>query len=214
MTPTKPEHFIGKTGTIAKVLFHKLERIKSEKLSALDRRYLFTGDAGTGKTSLAMAFASAITGNSVDSILNKTSTNVDWINGQSATVEVWRKWGEQCHYIPMYGNRIVQIVDEVDSISLAAANESLSYLDALPFHIVFIATTNKSVEAIPDRMQSRFKIQRFTTVPEFQLASWLGGKFNINEATASDIAEKSRGNVRAAMTDALSIVETMEALAV
>lgn len=215
MTPTKPEHFAGKAGVIARVLFHKAQQFKTEKLPAIDRRYLLTGEAGTGKTSLAMAVAAAITGNSVSEILNKTATNVDWYNGQSATVDVFRKWSEQGHYLPMYGSRIVQIVDEIDAISIAAANESLSYLDSLPHHTLFIATTNKDIKDLPERLQSRFKVHRFVKVERDVIANWLGAQFpGLTTDQHQMIAVGADGNIRAAVTDALSIIETQEALAV
>ncbi len=211
--PTQPDQFIGKTSVIAKVMFHKVPSFKADKLPAMDRRYLFTGEAGTGKTSLAMAVASAITGNTVESILARTATNVDWYNGQSASVEVFRKWSEQGHYLPMYGSRIVQIVDEIDSISPAAANESLSYLDSLPSFVVFIATTNKTVNDLPERLQSRFKVHRFTLVQTDTIANWLACHFP-TLTNHSEIAGGAKGNVRAAIIDALSHVEVQEALAV
>jgi DNA polymerase III gamma/tau subunit len=214
MIPTKPEHFAGKAGIIARVLFHKIPQFQKEKLPALDRRYLLTGEAGTGKTSLAMAFAAALTGNSVQDILNRTATNVDWYNGQSATVEVIRKWREQGCYLPMYGSRVVQIVDEIDAISIAAANEALSYLDSLPHHTVFFATTNKEVKDLPDRLQSRFKVHRFSKVDEATIISWLAAQFPaLSPDQHQSIAESAGGNIRAAITDALSIIETQEALA-
>lgn len=212
MTPTKPEHFIGKTGIIAKVLFSQAAKIKAAKLPAIDRRYLFTGEAGTGKTSLAMALASFITGNSVESILNKSALNVDWVNGQSWSVDMVRAWTEAGHYLPMYGDRIVKIVDEIDCVSVAAANESLSYLDALPSHTVLFATTNKTVKELPDRFQSRFKLHTFTLVPAGVIETWLRQHFPRLD-TASQIAETCGGNVRAAETDALQRMEYMEAMA-
>lgn len=212
MTPTKPSDFIGKAGIIAKVMFHKAESFKSSKLPAIDRRYLLTGEAGTGKTSLAMALAASITGCTVDNIINRQATNVDWLNGQSCSVEQVRKWREQGAYLPLYGNRVVQIVDEIDSISPAAANEILSYLDSLPYHTLLIATTNKSVSELPDRLQSRFKVHRFTKVETDTISNFLLSHFP-KLTNAHKTAQRAEGNVRAAFTDALSEMEVQEALA-
>jgi replication-associated recombination protein RarA len=214
MTPTTPADFIGRTRTIATVLFKKTAQFKTEKLPAIERRYLFTGEAGTGKTSLAMALAAFATGNTVESILAKSSLNVDWVNGQSWTVDLVRDWAMAGHYLPMYGNRIVKIVDEIDSISNATANESLSYLDALPSHVLLIATTNKPVKELPERLQSRFKVHTFTAVPAADLNAWLSASFPKLEAGwAQKIAQSVGGNVRAAMLDALQRIEYVEAMA-
>lgn len=215
MTPTKPEHFIGKTNIIARVMFSGAAKFKADKtLPPLQRRYLFTGDAGTGKTSLAMAVASDITGNSVQSILDKCSMNVEWINGQSWSVEMVRQWAIDGHYLPLYGDRLVKLIDEIDSISPAAANEALSYLDGLPGHVMLIATTNKPITALPERFQSRFKVHQFTPVPPTDINAWLCTRFpKLETGWAQKIAQSVGGNVRAAETDALSRMEYVEAMA-
>lgn len=212
MIPTTKADFIGKAGVIATVLFHKAASFKTTKLPAIDRRYLLTGEAGTGKTSLAMAVAAHITGCTVQQILDRQATNVEWVNGQSVSVDTVRKWREQGHYMPLYGSHIVQIVDEIDSISLAAANEILSYLDSLPSHAMMLATTNKPVEALPDRLQSRFKVHRFPKVDQATIASYLKSKFPTIEQHEA-IASRAQGNVRAAITDALAALEVQEAMA-
>ncbi len=210
--PSKPDCFVGKANTIARVLFHKIPSLKADGLSVMSRRYLFTGAAGVGKSSLAMAVASAITGNSIASILARNSTNVEWLNGQSATVDVFRKWTEQGHYLPMYGDRIVQIVDEVDSMSIAAHNEACSYLDALPPFVVFFATSNKSVEELPERLQSRFQVWKFPAVPTDIITTLLMSQFP-TLTNHSEIAGGAKGNVRSAITDALQHLEVQEAMA-
>lgn len=214
MIPTLPEHFIGYAGIVARILWHKLERYKTEKLPVEDRRFLFHGFRGTGKTSLAMALASAVTGNSVEAILDSKAFNVEWLSGQSATVDVFREWRARGRFLPLFGNRIVQIVDEFDSLSAAANTEALSYWDSLPPHILFIATTNMDVSVLPARTQSRFKPYAFSAVAPNLVEKLLASQFpQLSRPIINNIAMTTAGDVRAAVVDATSQVEAMEALA-
>lgn len=204
MKPTKPEHFIGKTGQIARVLFGAIPKLQSEPhLDARSRCYLFTGPPGTGKSSLAELFALALAG---------SKFAVEQVNGQSCTVDKVRAWSQQGGYIPLYGKVVVQLVDEIDAASLAACNELRTYLDKLPPHTVFIATTNKPVAELQEQLQSRFKVHYFERVPAEQISAWLADKFEMPAHQANRIAAGCKGNVRAAECDALAIQE-VEALA-
>ncbi len=204
MKPSKPEHFIGKTGLIARALFHKVPKLKSEpNLEPLDRCFLFTGDPGIGKTSLAEAFAKALA--SVD-------LDIQHINGQSCTVERVRQWTLDGFYRPM-GDLRVQIVDEIDAASPAACNELRTYLDKLPPRTVFVATTNQPVKKLQEQLQSRFKVQFFDPIPAKELSAWLVQHYRIAAEWAATIAEKNSGNVRASKADALGIIEMQEAMA-
>ena len=114
----------------------------------------------------------------------------------------------------MFGMR-VQIVDEIDAASTAAHNELRSYLDKLPVKSVFIGTTNRTVEELPEQLQSRFKILYFDPIPLEVIADWLQAKFpRLGTAMAGSIAIQSNGNVRAAETVAMSVADNwVESLA-
>jgi hypothetical protein len=80
---------------------------------------------------------------------------------------------------------------------------------------VFIGTTNRTVEDLPEQLQSRFKILFFDPIPIEIIADWLQIKFpRLGAAMAGSIAIQSSGNVRAAETVAMSVadnwVETQE----
>jgi hypothetical protein len=73
---------------------------------------------------------------------------------------------------------------------------------------VIIGTTNRTVEDLPEQLQSRFKILFFDPIPIALIADWLQVKFpRLGPAMASSIAIQSNGNVRAALTVALSIAD-------
>jgi hypothetical protein len=78
----------------------------------------------------------------------------------------------------------------------------------LPGKTVFIGTTNRTVEDLPEQLQSRFKILYFDPIPIDLIADWLQARFpRLGAAMASSIAIQSAGNVRAAETVALSIAD-------
>ena len=194
--------FIGKTGSIAFVLQRQIPKLKDPKTVAMERRYLFTGKAGLGKSTLALELGLEI--------CNGQALGVEQLNGQSMSVERVRAWQQQGAYHPMFGDASVVIVDEIDQASPAALNEVRQLLDKLPPRWTFIATTNKKVEELPEVLQSRFKPAFFEPVGAGEVKAWLLKKFNkLTQEMAGSIAVSCRGNVRAAQTDAMAVEEAM-----
>jgi DNA polymerase III subunit delta' len=203
MKPTQPSDYIGKTGRIARAMFDKIPAIQNGQTQhVLERCQLFTGPPGVGKTSLAEAFAAALAGHPLA---------IERTNGQSCTIDLVREWRNSGVYRPLFGKISVKLVDEIDAASSAAANELRSYLDHLPEHMVFLATTNKSVDQLQEQLQSRFQVWKFSPVPADTLATWLVEKFKITAHRAQEIALTTEGNVRAAIGDALTTLNAQNA---
>jgi len=194
--------YIGKTGKIAAALWRQIPKLQTTP-DPIERRYLFTGAPGLGKTDLAEHLAAALTGEDYARVHAMMAINVESVNGQSCSIEVVRRWRDSGHYRPLFGNCIVKLVDEVDGMSLPALNEIRSYLDRLPPGVVFIATTNKTVEELQEQLQSRFKVCYFDKPTPHEIQDWLEIKFDLPTQTARRIAEGAKGNVRAAKTDAI-----------
>ncbi len=200
-----PQSFIGKSGKIATLLFNQIPKLTAPGCSIMDRRYLFTGKPGLGKSAIADLLARALVTHEL---------GIESLNGQSCSVDRIREWQLHGRFHPMFGMR-VQIVDEIDAASTAAHNELRSYLDKLPLKTVFIGTTNRTVEELPEQLQSRFKILYFDPIPLEVIADWLQAKFpRLGAAMAGSIAIQSNGNVRAAETVAMSVADNwVESLA-
>ena len=200
-----PQSFIGKSGKIAALLFNQIPKLTAPGCSIMDRRYLFTGKPGLGKSAIAEMLARALVTHEL---------GIESLNGQSCSVDRIREWQRHGRFHPMFGMR-VQIVDEIDAASTAAHNELRSYLDKLPVKSVFIGTTNRTVEELPEQLQSRFKILYFDPIPLEVIADWLQAKFpRLGTAMAGSIAIQSNGNVRAAETVAMSVADNwVESLA-
>lgn len=193
-----PNQFIGKSGRIAALLFNQIPKLTAPDCPIMDRRYLFTGKPGLGKSAIAEMLGRALTTHML---------GVETVNGQSCSIDLVREWSYFGRFYPMFGMR-VQIVDEIDSMSSAALCEIRTYLDKLPSKTVFIGTTNRAIEDLPEQLQSRFKAMYFEPVPLEIIAEWLQVKFpRLGEAMAGSIAIQSNGNVRAAETVAMSIAD-------
>lgn len=119
---SKPEDFVGKAGDNARILFHSVPDILKGDTDPEERCWLFTGHHGTGKTTLAKALAMELAGNWLE---------VEYLNGQSCTIEIVRHWSANRPYAPMFGRMKVKVIDEVDATSLAALNEMRTYLGEL-----------------------------------------------------------------------------------
>jgi DNA polymerase III delta prime subunit len=205
MTP--PNIWIGKTARIAANLWKQIPKLQTIQ-DPCERRYLFTGQPGCGKTDVAEHLASALTGEDFDHVHARMAVNVEILNGQSCSIEVVRRWQEIGHYRPLFGACRVILVDEIDGMSPAALNEIRSFLDRLPPATVFLATTNKTVGELQEQLQSRFKVQFFEPIPDSILLAWLVNTFHLPADYASQVVAGVKGNARAARIDALSWLES------
>jgi len=187
--------FVGKTGVIADILSLKLDRIKAGQLTnSLDRRFLFTGPPGVGKSALAAWLAHKIAGHPI---------NVDFRMGTAVSVEAVRDWVMNGCYRPLQGDFTVRFIDELDTTPATAVTELRGYLDTLPASVLFVATTNRAVADLAEPLQTRFQIWKFDPVPPADIAALLRERHpELSIVVVNSIAQKCAGNVRAALIDA------------
>ena len=155
--------------------------------------WLFLGPSGTGKTTMALAFADTV-GAEVHHIASK-ACDLETVN------EVVRK----CWYQPMFNAWHVVIVDEADQMSKPAQLAFLSKLDttAMPPKTIFVFTANDT-KALEDRFLSRVRTLTFDHPPVAETALLLHGIWQ-NEAKGKPgpnyfgILDDAAGNVRRAL---------------
>ena len=193
---------IGKTGLIGQVLQTKIPRLKSKAtIDPIERRWLFTGPPGVGKSELAALLALELAGHAV---------NVEKRMGSQISVDVVRDWVRNAPYRPLIGHMIVRLIDEIEAIPPAAVVELRGYLDELSATVVFIATTNKPAKELQEPLQTRFQVWKFDPVQASLIAELLIQRFPVlPPETLRNIATKVAGNVRAALTDATSELDVL-----
>lgn len=173
--------------------------------------YLFTGGAGTGKTTTARIFARAINGDKGTPIEVDAASN----NG----VDHVRVLREECQFKPLDTLYKVYIIDEVHMLSTAAFNALLKTLEEPPAHAVFILCTTdpqKIPATILSRVQ-RFDFRRMTTQQIIDRLSYILRAENHDEVPDNSIdaydvsleaieyiAKLANGGMR----DAISLLDT------
>ena len=104
-----PNNYIGKSGRIAAMLLKQIPKLQAKDCPIMQRRYLFTGNPGLGKSAIAVDLGRALCTHAL---------GIEQVNGRSCSVELIREYQFHGQFWPMFGMR-VQIIDEVDDSSPA-----------------------------------------------------------------------------------------------
>jgi len=145
------------------------EAIKESIMSGLDRTqtYLFYGQRGCGKTTLARLIADLLKIDKVDiyELDAADKTSVDDARRLKATV----------YYSPMAGDKKIYIIDEVHRLSGNAMDSLLKTLEEPPLHCIFVLCTTE-LGKVSRTIKSRSKIYEvkpLTLVNSGKLIDWV-----------------------------------------
>lgn len=172
--------------------------------------YLFTGQRGTGKTTVARILAHLI--NQLDYKDGAVSQHVDIIEIDAASnnsVDDIRNLRDSINLAPMQCPYKVYIIDEFHMLSKAAFNALLKTIEEPPRHAIFILATTE-LQKVPATILSRVQRYQFRTVAPDVLAKHLqkicaNEHITIDDAALQLIAEQGGGSVR----DSITILDQM-----
>ena len=182
--------------------------------------FLFAGQRGVGKTSIARILAKALNCqegptahpcghcNSCKEIAHGNSIDVLEIDGASNTgVDDVRELRESVKYVPSGSRYKIYIIDEVHMLSNSAFNALLKTLEEPPAHVVFMFATTEP-HKIPTTVLSRcqrFDLRRISLEAIVKQLGEItsGEKIAISEQGLRWIAREAEGSMR----DAQSILD-------
>lgn len=146
---------------------------------------LFSGTRGTGKTTLARIFASAIGTKEMDLYEIDAASN--------RGIDDIRELKEAVHTLPYESEQKVYIIDEVHMLTKEAFNALLKTLEEPPAHVVFILATTE-VDKLLDTILSRCQVFTMRSPSRAVLAE-----------TVTDIAKKEGFTLNSDAADLIAI---------
>lgn len=195
--PAAPQNLAEKYAPQRIQDFCGLAKVKEGLLRFCERPYscsfIFKGDSGTGKSSMARIVAENI------------GAEIQHVPAQECSVDRLRSIMASCHYAPMSGKRFwLVLVDEADSMSKAARDYLLTPLDKLPPLTVVVFTCN-SVEPFEGRFLSRSMVLDFSNYGIQKDAAamlaevWEKETPGVTGPDFGRVVKDARGNIRAAL---------------
>lgn len=169
---------------------------------SLSHAYLFLGPRGVGKRTTAKVLAAAVNCSqggcgecsSCLKVLHETHPDVLFVEpeGNFVTIGQIRKLQHEANLKRFEGRYKVCIIDEAESMTLAAANAMLKILEEPPDDLVFILVAT-DVETMPSTTVSRCQLVKFKPIPAREMAGILINQHRLSLDQAELVTKISSG---------------------
>ena len=172
---------------------------------AFAHAYLFTGQRGTGKTTVARILAHLVNGLDYSDNLNNDSIDIIEIDAASNNgVDDVRQIRDSVQLAPMNCRYKIYIIDEFHMLSKPAFNALLKTIEEPPEYVIFVLATTE-LQKVPATILSRVQRFHFKPVPVDLLTKHLrmiaeSEQINVDDDALRLIAEHGGGSVRDAIT--------------
>ena len=194
--------------SFAKITGQKLaiEILKNSiRQDRLSHAYLFSGASGTEKKLTAVEFAKAINcevkqKDSCDSCLscrkidNSNHPDIKFINpeGNYLKIDMIRNMQREIIYKPYESNKKIYIINNVELLTIEAANSLLKILEEPPEYMILILLTDNIKQLLPTII-SRCQIIRFNKITKKLVIDKLIDNYNLVDDKAKLIANLAGG---------------------
>ena len=206
---------------------HIIKTIKNAVINQkISHAYLFSGQRGIGKTTIARILAKAVNClNPVNgepcnecanckAISNNETPDIIEIDAASNNgVDEMRFLLEKVNFLPSSLNKKVYIIDEVHMLSISAFNALLKTLEEPPVHVMFVLATTEP-HKIPMTILSRCQRFDFKQLTNKEIVSrleeiCLSEDIDIENDALYAVAEAAEGGMR----DAVNILDQVNSYA-
>ncbi len=176
--------------------------------------YLFSGEQGVGKETVALYFANLILCEGDDEaslpcgacracrkIKSGNHPDLQMIrpDGAQLKIDQIREMQQQISYQPLEGPRKIYIIANAEKMNVYTANSLLKTLEEPPAESTIILLT-ENLNAILSTIRSRSQVLTFYPMPTEELADALVDSFSIKKEDATHAAILSRGIVGKAIS--------------
>lgn len=167
--------------------------------------FLFTGQRGTGKTTVARILAHLINGLDYNDNINSSDIDIIEIDAASNnSVDDIRNLRDSINLAPMKSKYKVYIIDEFHMLSKAAFNALLKTIEEPPEHAIFILATTE-LQKVPATILSRVQRYHFRPLAPELLAKHLRTiadkeHIDIDDQALLLVAKCGGGSVRDSIT--------------
>lgn len=167
--------------------------------------FLFTGQRGTGKTTVARILAHLVNGLDYNDNINSSDIDIIEIDAASNnSVDDIRNLRDSINLAPMKSKYKVYIIDEFHMLSKAAFNALLKTIEEPPEHAIFILATTE-LQKVPVTILSRVQRYHFRPLAPELLAKHLRTiadkeHIDIDDQALLLVAKCGGGSVRDSIT--------------